>query len=152
MRAFDASFWDASSSRPRFDKRHRGSRLRLGIPTALHMQTICDRSLCGYCNPPCIRMRQSLGKRYRDRRLRADRRTDRALLRLTPRAPCRELKLSWYQVSSDDRMIAPENEQRMMTRMGAKKIITLAASHASLASKPVEVCALIDEAAKAAVD
>ena len=33
--------------------------------------------------------------------------------------------------------------------MGAKKIITLAAGHASLASKPVEVAALIDEAAKA---
>jgi hypothetical protein len=34
-------------------------------------------------------------------------------------------------------------------RIGAKKIITLAASHASLASMPAEVCALIDEAANA---
>jgi pimeloyl-ACP methyl ester carboxylesterase len=58
-------------------------------------------------------------------------------------------KPSWYQISSEDRMIAPDNEKRMSARLGAKKTITLAASHASLASKPNEVCALIDEAAKA---
>jgi len=57
-------------------------------------------------------------------------------------------KPSWYQISSADRMIAPENQQRMSQRLGAKKIITLATSHASLASKPVEVAAFIDEAAK----
>jgi pimeloyl-ACP methyl ester carboxylesterase len=58
-------------------------------------------------------------------------------------------KPSWYQVSSEDRMIAPANEKRMADRMGAKKIITLAAGHASLASQPGPVCELIDEAAKA---
>ncbi|MEJ0022046.1 MAG: alpha/beta hydrolase [Alphaproteobacteria bacterium] len=58
-------------------------------------------------------------------------------------------KPSWYQISSEDRMIHPDNEKRMAERMGAKKIITLKASHASLASKPKEVSALIDEAAKA---
>jgi pimeloyl-ACP methyl ester carboxylesterase len=58
-------------------------------------------------------------------------------------------KPSWYQVSSEDRMIAPANEERMARRLGAKKIVTLASSHASLASMPNEVCALIDEAAKA---
>jgi hypothetical protein len=46
-------------------------------------------------------------------------------------------------------MIHPENQQRMSDRLGAKKIITLNASHASLASKPHEVSALIEEAAKA---
>jgi hypothetical protein len=30
-------------------------------------------------------------------------------------------KPSWYQVSSDDRMIAPENEKRMATRMGSSR-------------------------------
>lgn len=65
-------------------------------------------------------------------------------------APAWKSKSSWYQISSEDRMIAPANQKRMAERIGAKKIITLAASHASLASKPVEVCALIDEAAKAA--
>lgn len=59
-------------------------------------------------------------------------------------------KPSWYQISSEDRMIAPDNEKRLAERMKAKKIITLKASHASLASMPVEVSALIDEAAKAA--
>ncbi len=63
--------------------------------------------------------------------------------------PAWKTKPSWYQISSEDRMIAPENEKRMSGRIGARKIIALAAGHASLASKPVEVAALIDEAAKA---
>ncbi len=62
--------------------------------------------------------------------------------------PAWKSKKSWYQISSDDRMIAPTNQKWMSGRLGAKKIITLAASHASLASKPAEVSALIDEAAK----
>ncbi|VVD73037.1 hydrolase [Pandoraea pneumonica] len=62
-------------------------------------------------------------------------------------APAWKVKPSWYQISSDDRMIAPENEAMMAARLNAKKVITLPASHASLASKPVEVAALVDEAA-----
>jgi pimeloyl-ACP methyl ester carboxylesterase len=64
-------------------------------------------------------------------------------------APAWKTKPSWYQVSSEDRMIAPDNERRMAKRMNAKKIIELPASHASLASMPIEVAAFIDEAAKA---
>jgi len=64
-------------------------------------------------------------------------------------APAWKSKPAWYQVSSEDRMINPANQKRMAERLGAKKIITLSAGHASLASKPVEVAALIDEAAKA---
>ncbi|MES1156429.1 MAG: alpha/beta hydrolase [Alphaproteobacteria bacterium] len=67
----------------------------------------------------------------------------------TVTAPAWKKKPSWYQISSEDRMINPENEKRMAERMGAKKIVTLHASHASLASKPHEVAELIDEAAKA---
>ena len=63
--------------------------------------------------------------------------------------PAWKHKPSYYQISSNDRMIAPENEERMSARLGAKKIITLAASHASLASMPAEVAAFIDEAATA---
>ncbi|HUZ62434.1 MAG TPA: alpha/beta hydrolase [Acetobacteraceae bacterium] len=59
-------------------------------------------------------------------------------------------KPSWYQISSEDRMISPENEKWMAGRLGARKTITLKASHASLASMPDEVAALIDEAATAA--
>ena len=58
-------------------------------------------------------------------------------------------KPSWYQISSEDRMIAPANQERMSARLGARKVITLAASHASLASQPAEVSALIAEAAAA---
>jgi pimeloyl-ACP methyl ester carboxylesterase len=58
-------------------------------------------------------------------------------------------KPSWYQISSEDRMIHPDNQRRMSARLGAKRIVTLATGHASLASKAVEVAALIDEAAKA---
>ncbi|VWB56813.1 hydrolase [Burkholderia aenigmatica] len=67
----------------------------------------------------------------------------------TVQAPAWRVKPSWYQISSEDRMIAPENQQRMSARMGARKVITLDASHASLASQPVAVAALIDEAATA---
>ncbi|MBT2747468.1 MULTISPECIES: alpha/beta hydrolase [unclassified Lysobacter] len=67
----------------------------------------------------------------------------------TVATPAWRSKPSWYQVSSQDRMIAPQNQQRMSARMNAKKVITLDAGHASLASRPVEVAALIDEAAQA---
>ncbi|MEO8726185.1 MAG: alpha/beta hydrolase [Acidobacteriaceae bacterium] len=62
-------------------------------------------------------------------------------------APAWKNKPSWYQISSNDRMINPENEKMMSKRLGAEKIITLESSHASLASRPDEVTALIDEAA-----
>jgi hypothetical protein len=46
-------------------------------------------------------------------------------------------------------MIHPDNQRRMSARLGARKIVTLATGHASLASRPAEVSALIDEAARA---
>ncbi|NVZ18894.1 alpha/beta hydrolase [Pseudomonas costantinii] len=66
-------------------------------------------------------------------------------------APAWKKKPSWYQISSEDRMIHPQNQQVMSARLNARKVITLNASHASLASKPVEVAAFIDEAATEAV-
>ncbi|WP_454739992.1 alpha/beta hydrolase [Cupriavidus necator] len=66
-------------------------------------------------------------------------------------APAWKRKPSWYQVSSEDRMISPENQQNMAARLKARKVITLAASHASLVSKAADVAALIDEAASEAV-
>ncbi len=62
-------------------------------------------------------------------------------------APAWKKKPCWYQISSEDRMINPENQRKMSARMNPRKIITLAASHASLASRAAEVSALIDEAA-----
>ncbi|MFJ3451038.1 alpha/beta hydrolase [Pseudomonas sichuanensis] len=55
-------------------------------------------------------------------------------------------KPSWYQISSQDHMIAPANQQMMSERMKPRKVITLDASHASLASHAREVAALIEEA------
>jgi pimeloyl-ACP methyl ester carboxylesterase len=57
-------------------------------------------------------------------------------------------KPSWYQVSTEDRMINPDNERRMAARMNPRTTIELAAGHASLASRPREVVDLIDEAAR----
>lgn len=62
-------------------------------------------------------------------------------------APAWKKKPSWYQISSEDRMIDPQNQREMSARINPRKVITLAASHASLASKAAEVAALIDEAA-----
>ena len=63
--------------------------------------------------------------------------------------PAWKHKPSWYQLSTEDRMIAPENQQFMSARLNARKVISLNASHASLASQPAAVAGLIDEAAKA---
>ncbi|MET4684236.1 alpha/beta hydrolase [Brevundimonas faecalis] len=62
-------------------------------------------------------------------------------------APAWRSKPSWYQISSQDRMIAPTNQQRMSARMNARKVVTLDAGHASLASRPSEIADLIEEAA-----
>jgi pimeloyl-ACP methyl ester carboxylesterase len=56
---------------------------------------------------------------------------------------------SWYQLSRHDRMIAPENQKNMAARIQPKRLLELDASHASLASKPTEVTALILEACAA---
>lgn len=67
----------------------------------------------------------------------------------TVTAPAWKKKPNWYQISSADRMIAPENQKMMAERMRPQKTLTLDASHASLASHPVEISDLIEEAAKA---
>ncbi|WP_327146027.1 alpha/beta hydrolase [Nocardia sp. NBC_01327] len=63
-------------------------------------------------------------------------------------APAWKAKPTWYQVSTADRMINPDNERRMAERMNPRKIIELDAGHASLASQPGPVTDLIDEAAR----
>jgi pimeloyl-ACP methyl ester carboxylesterase len=63
--------------------------------------------------------------------------------------PAWKKKPAWYQISSEDRMIAPANQSWMSGRLNAKKIVTLKASHASLASQPDEVVALIEDAVAA---
>ena len=65
-------------------------------------------------------------------------------------APAWKKKPAWYQISNQDRMINPENQKRMSARMNPRKVITLDASHASLASRPAEIAAFIDQAASEA--
>lgn len=62
-------------------------------------------------------------------------------------APAWKKKPTWYQVSSDDRMIHPDSERRMAARMKPRRTIELGASHASLASQPSAIVDLIVEAA-----
>jgi len=62
--------------------------------------------------------------------------------------PAWKKKPCWYQVSTADRMIHPDNERRMAERMGPRKTIELDASHASLASQRAVIVDLIHEAAR----
>lgn len=64
----------------------------------------------------------------------------------TVSAPAWRNKPTWYQVSTDDRMIHPDNERRMAERMSPRGTVELDAGHASLASQPRAVCDLIDAA------
>jgi pimeloyl-ACP methyl ester carboxylesterase len=61
-------------------------------------------------------------------------------------APAWKKKPCWYQVSTHDRMIHPDNQVKMAARMNPRATIHLAASHASLASHPEEIADLIDDA------
>ena len=63
--------------------------------------------------------------------------------------PAWKVRPSWYQISANDRMIPAETQAWMAERINARKTITLQASHASLASQPQAVVALIEEAAEA---
>ena len=54
-------------------------------------------------------------------------------------------KPTWYSVSSNDHMIAPEQEKSMAKQMNATTI-TLPSSHVPMLSHPSEVAALIEKA------
>ena len=61
--------------------------------------------------------------------------------------PAWRKKSTWYQVSANDRMIHPDSERQMAERMQPRSTIELDAGHASLASQPVAIADLIDQAA-----
>ena len=65
-------------------------------------------------------------------------------------APAWKKKPSWYQLSTQDRMIHPDNQKHMAERMNPRTLLALDASHASLASQAAAVAGLIDEAARTA--
>lgn len=59
-------------------------------------------------------------------------------------SPAWRSKPSWYQISTEDRMIHPDNERRMAGRMEPRKTVELPAGHASLASRPGEIVDLVE--------
>lgn len=61
-------------------------------------------------------------------------------------APAWKAKPTWFQVSTQDHMIHPDNQRRMAQRMNPRATIELDASHASLASQPAALCDFIDDA------
>jgi pimeloyl-ACP methyl ester carboxylesterase len=63
--------------------------------------------------------------------------------------PAWKTKQSWYQVSTQDRMIRPETQRWMAERIDARETIELDTSHASFATRPTEVVELITNAADA---
>ena len=64
-------------------------------------------------------------------------------------SPAWKSKPSWYQVSTQDRAINPENERKMAKRANAKTI-EVNSSHASYISHPKETAKLIEDAATSA--
>ena len=61
--------------------------------------------------------------------------------------PAWKQKPTWYQVSTNDRMIHPDSERQMAERMKPRSTIELDASHASLASQPTAIAELVNQAA-----
>ena len=61
-------------------------------------------------------------------------------------SPAWKSRPTWYQVSTNDRMIHPDTERRMAERMNPQHTVELDASHASLASQPGAIVDLIDQA------
>lgn len=61
--------------------------------------------------------------------------------------PAWKHKLTWYQISTQDRMISPQNQEMMSERINPRQILRLDASHASLASRPQEIADFIADAA-----
>jgi pimeloyl-ACP methyl ester carboxylesterase len=62
--------------------------------------------------------------------------------------PAWKNKPSWYLIATDDKMIPPPAQQFMSKRAGSK-VVEVKGSHSVYVSKPAEVSAFIEEAAKA---
>jgi pimeloyl-ACP methyl ester carboxylesterase len=62
--------------------------------------------------------------------------------------PAWRRKPTWYQVSTQDRMIHPDTQRRMAARINPRRTLELDASHASLVSRAEAIVDLIDGAAE----
>jgi pimeloyl-ACP methyl ester carboxylesterase len=63
--------------------------------------------------------------------------------------PAWQAKPSWYLVAKGDKLIPPA-AQRTMAKRARATTVEAAGSHAIYVSKPAEIAALIEQAAKAA--
>jgi pimeloyl-ACP methyl ester carboxylesterase len=72
--------------------------------------------------------------------------TSGAIFEAKPTAAAWRSKPSWYVVSSNDRMIDPEQEKSMAKQMKATTTV-LPSSHVAMLSHPTEVARVIEEAA-----
>ena len=72
-----------------------------------------------------------------------------AIFEAKPTAAAWRSKPSWYVVSTNDRMIAPEQEKAMAAQINAKTTL-VPASHVVMLSHPTAVAKAIEEAAAAA--
>jgi len=72
--------------------------------------------------------------------------TSGAIFEAKPTAAAWRSKPSWYVVSSNDRMIDPEQEKSMAKQMKATTTV-LPSSHVAMLSHPTEVAKVIEEAA-----
>jgi pimeloyl-ACP methyl ester carboxylesterase len=63
--------------------------------------------------------------------------------------PAWQTKPSWYQVSTQDRMLPSQTQRKMARRIRARETVELDTSHASLVTRPTEVLELITSAAAA---
>ena len=64
--------------------------------------------------------------------------------------PAWKSKLSWYLVSTEDKMIPPD-AQRAMAKRASSKVVEVKGSHAIYVSQPRAVAALIEQAANGSV-
>jgi pimeloyl-ACP methyl ester carboxylesterase len=64
--------------------------------------------------------------------------------------PAWKTKPSWYLVATDDKMIPPP-AQRFMSKRAGSTVVEVAGSHAIYVSRPNEVAALIEKAAKGVI-
>jgi pimeloyl-ACP methyl ester carboxylesterase len=72
--------------------------------------------------------------------------TSGAIFEAKPTTAAWRAKPAWYVVSSNDRMIDPEQEKSMATQIKAKATV-LPSSHVAMLSHPTEVAKVIEEAA-----
>jgi pimeloyl-ACP methyl ester carboxylesterase len=72
--------------------------------------------------------------------------TSGAIFEAKPTAAAWRSKPSWYVVSSNDRMIDPEQEKSMAKQMKAKTTV-IPSSHVAMLSHPADVAKVIEEAA-----